>query len=489
MPETLEYRKKHLIAYLSDCSNATVKHGVLTSLILIFFYCWMLSSQSVLAANATVQSVRVGLTPDYTRITLESDLPLDYELSMLDNPHRVVIDLNNTKLNPVLHTLPQQVDAIDPFVQNIRIGQFTPHVIRLVFDLKAHVVPRTFVVPPKENFAYRLILDIYHPHKAAKVDFNNRAHPAASADLETDVLDKLVSSLIHGNNKRKPNPTQLIPPSPPRLQLQQANQAKQPGSFQAAQSRKPHSTPPKSMVPRIIIVAIDPGHGGKDPGAVGKQGTYEKDITLAIARKLKGKIDKEPNMRAVLTRDGDHYISLPQRRIIARRANADLFVSIHADANPKSHAHGSSVFTLSEHGATSTTASWLADKENSVDGDLMGGIDITSKSKDIKELLLDLSLNAAINDSVKLAEYVLKQLSNINHLHKRNVEQAGFAVLKSPDIPSILVETAFLSNPKEEVKLRSGDYQSKMADAMFLGIKNYFSDNPALARATIAQTK
>jgi N-acetylmuramoyl-L-alanine amidase len=183
------------------------------------------------------------------------------------------------------------------------------------------------------------------------------------------------------------------------------------------------------MVPRIIIVAIDPGHGGKDPGAIGNQGTQEKDVTLAIARKLKERIDKEPNMRAVLTREGDYYITLPQRRINARRANADLFVSIHADANPKSHAHGSSVFTLSEHGATSTTASWLANKENSVDTDLMGGIDITSKSKDIKELLLDLSVNATINDSVKLAEHVLKQLGDINHLHKRNVEQAGFAVL------------------------------------------------------------
>ena len=211
---------------------------------------------------------------------------------------------------------------------------------------------------------------------------------------------------------------------------------------------------------------------------------------MAIARKLKERIDKEPNMRAVLTRDGDYYISLPQRRINARRANADLFVSIHADANPNSHAHGSSVFTLSEHGATSTTASWLANKENSVDSDLMGGIDITSKSKDIKELLLDLSLNATINDSVKLAEYVLKQLGGINHLHKRNVEQAGFAVLKSPDIPSILVETAFLSNPKEEEKLRSKNYQDKMADAMYLGIKKYFADNPALARAAeMAQVK
>ena len=235
------------------------------------------------------------------------------------------------------------------------------------------------------------------------------------------------------------------------------------------------------MIPRALIVAIDPGHGGKDPGAIGSQGTYEKDITLAIAKKLKARIDKEPNMRAVLTRTGDYYISLPQRRINARKANADLFISIHADANPKAHAHGSSVFTLSEHGATSTTASWLANKENSVD-DLMGGIDIANKSKDIKELLLDLSLNATINDSTKLAEYVLKQLGSINHLHKRNVEKAGFAVLKSPDIPSILVETAFLSNPKEEVKLRDIGYQNKMADALFAGIKKYFADNPALAR-------
>ncbi|PSJ18370.1 N-acetylmuramoyl-L-alanine amidase [Nitrosomonas supralitoralis] len=489
MLDTLEYRKKYLIAHFSNSSNATAKHRFLTPLLLILFCFWILLSQSVLAADAIIQSVRVGLTPDYTRITLESDRPLEYELSMLENPHRVVIDLNNTKLNPILHTLPQKVDAIDPFVQNIRIGQFTPHVIRLVFDLKAHVVPRTFVVPPKENSTYRLILDIYNPDKAARTDLNARADLAANADSETDVLDELVVSLIQGSNQPKPNSAQQILQHQPRLQLQPSNPVKHSGSFQAAKNRKPSTTPQKIMVPRIIIVAIDPGHGGKDPGAVGQQGTYEKDVTLAIARRLKEKIDKEPNMRAVLTRDGDYYISLPQRRINARRANADLFVSIHADANPKSHAHGSSVFTLSEHGATSTTASWLANQENSVDGDLMGGIDITSKSKDIKELLLDLSLNAAISDSVKLADYVLNQLGNINHLHKRNVEQAGFAVLKSPDIPSILVETAFLSNPKEEVKLRSGNYQNQMADAMFLGIKKYFADNPALARTAVAQTQ
>ncbi|MEK6594992.1 MAG: N-acetylmuramoyl-L-alanine amidase, partial [Pseudomonadota bacterium] len=316
-----------------------------------------------------------------------------------------------------------------------------------------------------------------------EMDLNANTNVDIAADLETDILDELIATLVLDHNRQETNHAQhqhhhQHQPKQP------IHQSKQPNSFQAAQNRKP-----KPMIPRIITIAIDPGHGGKDPGAVGYKGTYEKDVTLAIARKLKARIDKEPDMRAILTREGDYYISLPQRRINARRANADLFVSIHADANPRSHAHGSSVFTLSEHGATSTTASWLANKENSVDNDLMGGIDITSKSKDIKELLLDLSLNATINDSVKLAEHVLKQLGSINHLHKRNVEQAGFAVLKSPDIPSILVETAFLSNPKEEEKLRSKDYQNKMADAVFLGIKNYFADSPALARAEMAQAK
>lgn len=470
-----------MITCFSGSNIASIKHVCLAFFIPAFLFFVTFLSQPVLAANITVKSVRVGLTPDYTRITLESNRPLQYELSMLNDPHRVVIDLSNTQISPALATLPQKVDAIDPFVQKVRIGQFKPHVIRLVFDLKTNVVPRAFVIEPKDNFEHRLVLDIYHPDKTARMDLNANTNVDIAADLETDILDELIATLVLDHNRQKTNHAQHHHQHQPK---QPIHQSKQPNSFQAAQNRKP-----KPMIPRIITIAIDPGHGGKDPGAVGYKGTYEKDVTLAIARKLKARIDKEPDMRAILTREGDYYISLPQRRINARRANADLFVSIHADANPRSHAHGSSVFTLSEHGATSTTASWLANKENSVDNDLMGGIDITSKSKDIKELLLDLSLNATINDSVKLAEHVLKQLGSINHLHKRNVEQAGFAVLKSPDIPSILVETAFLSNPKEEEKLRSKDYQNKMADAVFLGIKNYFADSPALARAEMAQAK
>lgn len=479
MLNTLEKSAYRVIAHFNNSHRAAAQGTFLALLILTCLF--LLPNQPVRAADVAVKSVRVGLTPDYTRITLESNQPLQYELSMLDNPHRVIMDLSNIKSSQALATLPQKVNAIDPLVEKVRIGQFKPDVIRLVFDLKANVVPRTFVVAPKENYAHRLILDIYHPDKAAKTDLNANFDTATDVDAAADILDELVATLIQGDKQPKVNHAQHSRPLP----KPQGNQLKQPvaASSQVAKSRKP------MMVPRMIIVAIDPGHGGKDPGAVGYQGTHEKDVTLAIARKLKERIDKEPNMRAVLTRNGDYYISLPQRRINARRANADLFVSIHADANPKSHAHGSSVFTLSEHGATSTTASWLADKENSVDNDLMGGIDITSKSKDIKELLLDLSLNATINDSVKLAEHVLKQLGDINHLHKRNVEQAGFAVLKSPDIPSILVETAFLSNPKEEEKLRNNTYQNKMADAVFVGIRNYFASNPALTRAEMAQVK
>ncbi|MBS0424970.1 MAG: N-acetylmuramoyl-L-alanine amidase [Proteobacteria bacterium] len=482
---------KRLTVSANDNKITVTGNFFLLCLVLIFFSCIGVN-QTAWAAETTVKSVRVGLTPDYTRITLESNQPLDYELSMLENPHRVVVDLNNTQISQALSALPQKIDAIDPFVQKIRVGQYRPHVIRLVLDLKTSVVPRTSVVEPKENFAHRLILDIYHPDKAGKAELNARAGTAGTtkgSDFEVDVLDDLVATLVQSSAKPKTEQAKLIWPHSPKPQLGSASQAKQISNSSATPSRKPGKAPQKSLAPRILIIAIDPGHGGKDPGAVGNQGTHEKDVTLAIAKKLKERIDKESNMRAILTRDGDYYISLPQRRVNARRANADLFVSIHADANPKAHAHGSSVFTLSEHGATSTTASWLANKENSVDNDLMGGIDITSKSKDIKELLLDLSLNATINDSAKLAEYVLKQLGSINHLHKRNVEQAGFAVLKSPDIPSILVETAFLSNPKEEEKLRSKGYQDKMADAMYLGIKKYFADNPALARSAVAQAK
>lgn len=420
----------------------------------------------VLAAETVITAARVGVANYYTRITLESNQPIQYELGMLENPGRVFIDLENVSLNQVIKALPDKVDPADPFIAQIRYGRFKPHVIRLVFDLKTDVVPRIFAIKPKENPGYRLVLDIYRPDKAAIAESNTDIEETGQEfKFEEDELGQFVASLLR---KKPARPEKTGSNTPPK-------------SFQVAQYHKP-------APPRTIIVAIDPGHGGRDPGAVGDNGTKEKDITLAISRKLKTIIDKEPNMRAILTRDGDYDLPLKRRQAIARQQNADLFVSIHADGSPRPHAHGSSVYTLSEHGATSTTASWLAQKENSVDS-LLGGVNITEKPGDMREILLDLSMNATINDSVKVAEMVLSELGRINRLHKKTVEQAGFVVLKSPDIPSILVETAFITNPSEEKKLKSKDYQRKMASAIFGGIRNYFDTNPALARTDVARAQ
>ena len=422
-------------------------------LLLAALLLFSLISKSV-QAETMVSAARIGSTPDYTRFTLESNIPIQYSLIMLDNPGRVVIDLENTALTSSLKNLPNEIKASDPFIKAIRIGRFKPHILRLVFDLKADVVPRAFTIDPTHEFGHRLVVDIYAADKAAHLG-------------QHDELDKLVSSLT----KKKPVPESPANTAPIAHKI-----------LHAAQRTKPHPT-------RIIIVAIDAGHGGKDPGAPGPNGAHEKDITLAISKKLKEKINKEPNMRAVLTRDGDYYMSLPMRRAKARRLNADLFVSVHADAAKRKSARGSSVYTLSQGGATSTMASWLAKKENSVDGNLMGGIDLVSKSSDIKEILIDLSLNATINDSTALAQHVLNEIGSINRLHKKQVERAPFAVLKSPDIPSILVETAFLSNPDDEKKLKTDSFQSKMAKAMFTGIKRYLATSPALARTSIAQVE
>ncbi|MDP3037272.1 MAG: N-acetylmuramoyl-L-alanine amidase, partial [Rhodocyclaceae bacterium] len=238
-------------------------------------------------------------------------------------------------------------------------------------------------------------------------------------------------------------------------------------------------------IQRLVTVVIDPGHGGEDPGAIGRGGSYEKNVTLAISRRLKAKIDAEPNMRAVLTRDGDYFVPLGQRVSKARRVRADLFVSVHADAFIKPTARGSSVFVLSENGASSSAARWLANRENAAD--LVGGVNYGVKDPHLARTLLDLSQTATLNDSLKLARSVLGEIGGINTLHKPHVEQAGFAVLKAPDIPSILVETAFISNPEEEKRLIDDAYQDKMAGALLVGIRRYFAQNPPLARSKIAR--
>jgi N-acetylmuramoyl-L-alanine amidase len=397
------------------------------------------------SADTTVSSTRIWPASEYTRLTLESDTPINYSLILLKNPDRVVLDLEDVTLTSEIKKLPGKISADNLYIRALRIGRFKPGILRLVLDLKSEVKPQAFVLKPVGDYGHRLVLDIY---------------PASPPD-------PLMALLIEGAVKSA-----------------QANAYEHIKSDRTSRTTTAGNKKPDSTV-RLITVAIDPGHGGEDPGAMSKRGTHEKNITLAIARKLKAKIDAEPNMRAALTRDGDYFLSLPMRLEKARKLNADLFVSIHADAFVKPHARGSSVFTLSESGATSAAARWLAKKEN--DADLIGGVNLDTKDPYLNETLLDLSLSQTREDSHTLAREVLSEIGEINHLHKNNVEQAGFAVLKSPDIPSILVETAFISNPDEEKKLRNKAYQDKMAKAMLDGIKRYFSKNPPLSRSKIVR--
>ncbi len=382
-------------------------------------------------AAPNLMAVRVWPAADYTRITLEYDQTLKFSHLMLKEPDRLVVDLEGVEFNSVLQSLPDKINAADPQIRLIRAGRFKPGVVRIVIDLKGEVTPQVFSLAPVGSYGHRLVLDLY-------------------PDNPPDPLLALIER--HG-------------------QLQQND----------VLGRKPAA----GDIARLVTVAIDPGHGGEDPGAVGHGGSLEKDVTLAIARRLKARIDATPNMRAVLTRDGDYFIPLQQRVAKARRVQADLFVSVHADAFVKPTARGSSVFVLSENGASSTAARWLASKENAAD--LIGGVNLGVKDPHLARTLLDLSQTATLNDSLKLARAVLGEIGDINDLHKGHVEQAGFAVLKAPDIPSILVETAFISNPEEEKRLTDERYQDRMADALLGGMRRYFAQNPPLGKSKMAE--
>ena len=393
-----------------------------------------LAAPSALAQRTQITSARVWPSQDYTRVTLETQTAVQYSMQSVKDPERLVLDLEGVDITPALTELADKISPADPYIKAVRFGRFKPGVTRVVFDLKSEARPQAFALAPIGDYGHRLVLDLY---------------PLVPNDPLIAFLDK--------------------------IQAERTARAQEPVSAPAT----PAAARPRP-VERLIIVAIDAGHGGEDPGAKGRGGTYEKHITLAIAKKLKERIDQEPNMRALLTRDGDYYMPLHMRVSKARRVKADLFVSIHADAFIKPHARGSSVFALSESGASSAAAGWLARKEN--EADLIGGVNLDVKDPYLKQTLLDLSQTATINDSLKLARAVLGEIGGINTLHKPHVEQAGFAVLKAPDIPSILVETAFISNPEEERKLRSESYQDQMAEAVLAGIKRYFAANPPLAR-------
>ena len=414
----------------------------------------------VVEAAIPIASTRVWPAADYTRITLESAKPIEHSMTLLENPERLVLDLQDVELGPALKALSSKVLSSDPYIKQVRVAYFKPGVVRLVIDLKSSIKPSLFSLKPAGEYKHRLVLDIYplHDPLMAMLEQREKAATEQSADYAPPEQPTMAAIL-------SPPPEETSTPSVP--------------------ASAPPSVAAEPEMVRLITVAIDAGHGGEDPGARGANGSREKDITLSIAKRLKVLVDAQPNMRGVLTRDADYFIPLHGRVVKARKLQADLFVSIHADAFVRPEARGSSVFTLSESGATSASARYLAKREN--ESDLIGGVSLDDKDPYLAKTLLDLSQTAAINDSLKLAKAVLGHLAEINALHKGGVEQAGFAVLKSPDIPSILVETAFISNPEEEKRLNDEGYQGKMANAILSGIKRYFAANPPLAKSKVAQ--
>jgi N-acetylmuramoyl-L-alanine amidase len=405
---------------------------------------------SVPARAAQILAVRVWPAEDYTRVTLENDSDLKASHFIVKDPERLVVDIEGIELNPTLKQLVAKIQSNDPYIKQVRVGQNRPNVVRLVFDLKEEVNPQVFTLAPVGEYKHRLIFDLY---------------PVNPPDP--------IAALIQKGEWGRDKPAEPVPP------LAEAKpEAK--SALPEVQPAKAESRDDKQVVTRMITIALDPGHGGEDPGAIGRAGSREKDVVLSIARRLKARIEDQPNMRVMLTRDADYFVPLHMRVQKARKVQADLFVSIHADAFVESTARGSSVFVLSEQGASSTAARWLANKENAAD--LIGGVNIKTHDKQLASVLLDLSTTAQINDSLKLAKAVLGEIGGINRLHKGAVEKAGFAVLKAPDIPSILIETAFISNPEEEAKLTDDAYQDKMADAVLTGIRKYFAKNPPLSK-------
>jgi N-acetylmuramoyl-L-alanine amidase len=444
----------------------------------------------LLAATNEIIAARVWPASDYTRIAFESGSPVEHKMTELANPSRLVLDLNGVGLNEALKSLTNKIQGGDPYIKSVRVGLFKKGTVRVVIDLKAPITPKLFALKPAAQYKHRLVLDIYPQQDPLMALLepqpkpNPTPTPAPAARQPPEKPTEEAGGWTPGT-EIQPTPAETAPEPAPSAETPaektEEKVAETPADKQ--QDAAEESTLPK--VDRLITIAIDAGHGGEDPGALGANGSREKDITLDIAKKLKAGVDAVPGMRGVLIRDGDYFVSLSGRVNKARKLQADLFVSIHADAFTRPEARGSSVFALSERGATSAMARYLAKKEN--ESDLIGGVSLDDKDPNLARILLDLSQTAAINDSLKLGKAVLGNLGKINELHKESVEQAGFAVLKSPDIPSILVETAFISNPEEERRLNSEEYRDKMARAILSGIKKYFASNPPLAKAKLAK--
>jgi N-acetylmuramoyl-L-alanine amidase len=413
-------------------------HRLFLSLILL-----MISVTSAWAAG--IDKIRISQTGQDTRLVFDLKGEVDYTSFRLNKPDRIVIDLKNSKQWSII-----KLPSFDGTpIKNLRYAKRKTDTLRVVLDLASTREYKTQLLPPSGNYPHRLVIDLStKPFPVTK----QTANKTTSTEKESKATLTTQPKPIKNVDKPK-----------------------------AKVAKKTVKPQPR----RDIIIAIDAGHGGKDSGAVGKYGTKEKDIVLAIARKLATLVNKEPGMRAYLTRNSDIFISLRGRIKRARDQKADMFISIHADAFHRREAKGASVFVLSERGASSEAAQMLADKENAAD--LVGGIRIGDKDDDLASVLLDLSQTASLVASTEVAETVLSGLKRVGNTHKKEVESAAFVVLKSPDIPSILVETAFISNPDEEKKLRSHKHQNKLALAMMSGIRNYFQRNPPLGTQTAQQ--
>ena len=418
----------------------------------------LLGTQQI-ARGATIVGVRVWPAPEYSRVTIESDAKLSSRQVVMTDPPRLAVDIQGLDLSPELRELVAKVKPSDPFIAGIRASQQGPGVVRMLVELKQAAVPQVFTLTPIAAYKHRLVFDFYpikqaDPLAALIAELLKEQPATPSAAAEADPLGDLIAQRL-----QKPKPGAATP--------------------------RPPALPPAPKTDRLIIIAIDPGHGGEDPGATGPSGTREKDVVLQIAHRLRERINASSvngnPLRAYLTRDADFFVPLHMRVQKARRVQADLFVSIHADAFLTPSARGASVFALSQGGASSTAARWMAAREN--EADLIGGINIKQQERLVAHTLLDMSTTAQIKDSLKLGSAVLGEIGNLGRLHKGNVEQASFAVLKAPDIPSVLVETAFISNPEEELRLRSDAYQEQLAEAIVRGIHRYFAKNPPLARS------
>ena len=455
-----------------------------------------------IARGATIMAVRVWPAADYTRVTIESDGRLSSQQLVVGSPPRLAVDITGIELNPALRELVGKIKPDDPFINGLRVGQFAPGVVRIVFDLKQAVAPQVFSLAPVAAYRDRLVLDLY-PQQAADplesliAERMREAPKAAPPDAATASSPPPAAGAVDPLGDLMAQQAARPPVrGAPQVSVSQANRPSAPvGPLPMPMPPLASAPPPAesatrgataSQTDRIIIVALDPGHGGEDPGAIGSNGTREKDIVLQIAHRLRARINASSvngnPMRAFLTRDAGFFVPLGVRVQKARRVQADLFVSIHADAFTTPDARGASVFALSQGGASSSAARWLANKENQADK--VGGVNVGDHEVQVQRALLDMSTTAQINDSLKLGGAMIGEIKGIGaRLHKGQVEQAGFAVLKAPDIPSVLVETAFISNPEEEAKLRSTAYQEELADALMRGIQRYFAQNPPLARS------